>query len=444
VEALMYNLYLLARVILLPFLKYVLPLFSKQARTRIKFENLNIAQVQNIDRAQFGFEISSEGELEQVKVVLTRLLEEGESVELLFCSPSVEDQCQKIFRKFPNQVRLYRVPILGFNPFTKLGHPGKWMTCEKFIMCRYDFYPELIHYGATKAKEFTLFAATLKNFDSKPSIARHYLKYCYHEFHKIVTVTNCSRSAMEKDLGIPLEKIEVYDFRVVQIIERQEKKINVFKQKLPHSKTFLNFLSNIPSNEKFIFGSYWKNEIDIFTEHDFSKDGKQFFLFPHQLSAVNISTIILDFQNMGVSVFEFNADTTEEQLKDIMELAKTQSIVWVVNLKGLLCEIYTYFDYAFIGGGHGVSVHSLLEPYLANCIVFCGPKIHRSTEHTLIKENSPRRIFVAEEQSEVLELMFLEATHETVSIENFKSHYEGHLGVLLFWLGISKKSDMVC
>jgi 3-deoxy-D-manno-octulosonic-acid transferase len=115
-----------------------------------------------------------------------------------------------------------------------------------------------------------------------------------------------------------------------------------------------------------------------------------------------------------------------------------------MNLKGVLCEIYTSFEYAFVGGGHGVSVHSLLEPYLGGSIVFCGPRVHRSTEYTLIKENSPKRLFVAEELREVLDLMFLEATHEKGSIEDFKLHYEGHLGVLLFWLGLSQKSDMVC
>lgn len=440
----MYNLYLLLRIFLLPVFKYILPLLSKQARARLEFENLNNTQVQNLEQAQFGFEISSEGELEQVKVVLTKLLEEGELVELLFCSPSVEDQCQKIFEKFPNQVRLYRVPLLSFNPMSKLGNPGNWMTCQKFIMCRYDFYPELIHYGANNAKEFTLFAATLKNFDSKPALVRSYLKYCYHRFHKIVTVTNCGRAAMEKSLGIPLDKIEVYDFRVVQIIERQGKKNSFLEAKLPHSKVFLGFLETLASNQKFIFGSYWQNEIELFSKHDFSGDCKQFFIFPHQLSSGNISSIISDYEALGVVVFEFSVKTTQEELKDIIEKAKTHSVIWVVNLKGLLCEIYTYFEYAFIGGGHGVSVHSLLEPYLANCIVFCGPKIHRSTEHTLIQENSPKRIFVTENLGDVLDLMFLEATHETVSIENFKSHYQGHLGVLLFWLGVSEKSDMVC
>ena len=64
---------------------------------------------------------------------------------------------------------------------------------------------------------------------------------------------------------------------------------------------------------------------------------------------------------------------------------------------GVLLEAYTFFGTAFVGGGHGRSIHSVLEPFLAGCNVFCGQKTHRSTEYDLVADISPSSIFVVYE-----------------------------------------------
>jgi hypothetical protein len=56
----------------------------------------------------------------------------------------------------------------------------------------------------------------------------------------------------------------------------------------------------------------------------------------------------------------------------------------LLNKKGILCELYADFGKAYVGGGFGVSVHSLLEPLVAGCEhLSCGPVNHRSTEFDL-------------------------------------------------------------
>ena len=44
------------------------------------------------------------------------------------------------------------------------------------------------------------------------------------------------------------------------------------------------------------------------------------------------------------------------------------------------------FGHAFVGGGFGVSIHSVMEPFLAKSKVMCGPKVNRSTEFDMIKQ----------------------------------------------------------
>ena len=75
--------------------------------------------------------------------------------------------------------------------------------------------------------------------------------------------------------------------------------------------------------------------------------------------------------------------------------------IWIFQIKGVLCELYSYFDQAYIGGGFGVSVHSLLEPYLSGCQVVCGPKVSRSSEYLWISENSNDSIRVANDYSQI-------------------------------------------
>ena len=58
----------------------------------------------------------------------------------------------------------------------------------------------------------------------------------------------------------------------------------------------------------------------------------------------------------------------------------------------------------FVGGGHGRSIHSVLEPYLAMANVFCGPKVHRSTEYDFILDNSPDFITIVFEIDKFYEI----------------------------------------
>lgn len=96
---------------------------------------------------------------------------------------------------------------------------------------------------------------------------------------------------------------------------------------------------------------------------------------PHRLD------LIPDFKealtSLGLSFQEINLDT-----KVVEEKA-----VYILNRKGLLCELYYDFEKAYVGGGFEKSVHSLLEPLVAGSKqISCGPQNHRSTEFDLAQD----------------------------------------------------------
>ena len=79
----MYVSYIILRILLFPWVRYFFPLFNKKAYARMEFELRNLGAVKPFDKAKFGFEISSQGELEQVKVLLISILPKQPESELI-------------------------------------------------------------------------------------------------------------------------------------------------------------------------------------------------------------------------------------------------------------------------------------------------------------------------------------------------------------------------
>jgi len=358
-------------------------------------------------------------------------------VELIFCSPSVESQCKDLLETYPTQLRVYRLPIFCFNPFSSIANPMKWMRCKTFVMCRYDFFPELIKYGSSKAQKFVLLAGSLKNYDQKNHIVKKYLKEAYKTFDQIVAVTEEDRDKFETYFEIDPIKLQVYDFRILQIMNRLDHKEEKIQSKLATSKILLAYIDSI-SGQKVLFGSYWKEEFGIFKKSikDFLQNKTQVFIAPHQLDQHNLELIKKDFTQAGLLVFEIHSLTTEEELSKMITDSQTQQGVWLLNVKGILCELYSYFDFAYVGGGFGTSIHSVLEPFIAGAVVFCGPKVGRSTEYSLIKESNPDRLYKISKKGLVLEKIISINPDILSKTDHFKDHYKGHKDIVFKWLGL--------
>ena len=112
------------------------------------------------------------------------------------------------------------------------------------------------------------------------------------------------------------------------------------------------------------------------------KEDSKMFLAPHNLNEKFIDRIKEKFHPNDV--FEIN---------DHCKIASSNSRkINILTYKGLLLETYSLFRIAYVGGGFGRSIHSVLEPYLSGCLVLCGPKVHRSTEYNLVSESNPYSI----------------------------------------------------
>ena len=394
---------------------FVFPLIPS-LRVRLAFERQNRQDeacrsfVDGGVVADCAFEVSSEGELEQIHPLIDWILQRGGRVEILFASPSVEKKCRGLYESYRERVRILRMPLLTFFPWGFFGgqNIGCWLTAPILILCRYDFYPELFLYGAREGVEFCLVAASLKNKNRlriRP----------YRCFDKIV----CSSEVEEQeflDRGWSQECLAVCEFRSVRILSR----LKSCKELLTPWESFTSWIKIFSERDRLIVGNAWPEEMKVLEKTSLQKKVKEgkflIVVVPHKTGTVFVNN--LEEQVEGLSSYTLSRP---EQWEDVLARWKQCPGVLFFNVSGVLLELYTLFRYAVVGGGHGKGVHSLLEPYWAGCSVCCGPKVERSSEYDFLKGYSPTRVQVVEDWKELPETMDME---ENTVQESYSENFE--------------------
>jgi 3-deoxy-D-manno-octulosonic-acid transferase len=388
--------------ILRPFVSIILILLknvSKNLKDRIEFERKNIFQVECQSfrlikqSAHYCFEVSSEGELEQVRPLIEYYLGQGKRIEILYSSASVDAKCLKLAQDFTDQIRLMRLPLASFAPLSFLffQSPWSWVTAPTIFFCRYDFFPELLSFKFFNKKLILLSATCKKSSTFKKVLYRHF-------FQMIVASNEGEARLIKKLLGdlpgeiIDRKKIVHFDFRIPRIFNRIDNAQSLLNSK-DEIKSYLQFIRSLAPNQKFIFGSAWPSDLSCFKSESINKNiengSLHFLMVPHNLSLNSI----LDLKN-SLNLFCPQIPLYEIKKGEVFDasILKSKPGIVILNMSGILCELYTQFQFAYVGGGYERSIHSVLEPYLSGCLVFVGPRIMRSTEYDYIKEIAPDEI----------------------------------------------------
>lgn len=423
------------RIILFPFTNFILPIFSSWVKARLSFERKNAYDLYSRSfrydgkRADVTFEVSSEGELEQVRPLIDQLLSENFLVELIYASESVERKCEILAQEHRGRLRVLRLPILTFFVSSFMGGCNffRWRTGRILILCRYDFYPELMLLGGRRNVFFILLSGTLKNkekyFEKLWHPVSSYLMQIYAHFDIIVAASQDDEKRF-LNIGYPSSNLRAFDFRVLQILKRLLEKEHKFA-KIPSFPFFRQVLERYPYERRLVLGSAWPNEMEMFRNHEFIKKILEgYFLVtiaPHKLGEDSVALIKKTAQKFSeiagydLPIYIWGPKLSENECRKVFEdMAKKPGLL-IVLFPGVLCEFYTLFGHAFVGGGHGRSIHSVLEPYVAGATVYCGPKIHRSTEYDLVKKNTPHQMQVIEDLASFYQLL---SRFELVDKEN--------------------------
>ncbi len=369
---------------------------------RVNFERKNFSSKESRSfklsnqKADFCFEVSSEGEFEQIQFLLKYFLERDKKIELIFSSPSVEKAIFSLAKDYSHQIRALRLPLVLQNPISRnpFLNIQKWVTASCVILCRYDFYPELLLFK--KKGSLILLSGELKKISEVLRRESHIVKsiyfHLYNLFSMIVATSNTQRDNFLR-LGVAPEKIYNYEFRLDRIQER----ITLKDKKLDKIPALISFLNHFPLKNRIIGGSLWPIDLSILDSKILLQKIKRgdllLLIAPHKLDAVFLNLMVRKLVDILTDDIPFYI-IDEISDADLFEKIKKKPGVLILNLKGVLVELYSYFKWAFVGGGHSRSIHSVLEPFLSSCEVFCGPRVHRSTEFDFISSISPDRIKV--------------------------------------------------
>lgn len=356
--------------IYLPILTFLKCLFyfvpKVQSRLEFEFKNKTEAGSHSFRRdgarADLCFEFSSEGEYQQVASLIEDALLLGKKIELVFFSPSVEKTILDLYRRYPEQIRYLRYPILSLSF-------SSWITSKTLILVRYDLFPEFLIWAMKPQHTLKFLWVTFK----KERLTNKRVSLFKRAFIKSSAFTVFATQA-DYELGKQFGGTGiVYDFRMEQIKRRIDFRMSNFEKKFTQYPDLSRLLEKFPRNKRLIMGNAWPVDLQLLKH---LPDDVLLVIVPHQLNPEILDEMVSILSSQG---------RPPSILSDQVEFSPEGSTV-LVNKKGILCELYADFGKAYVGGGLGVSVHSLLEPLVAGCEnLSCGPVNHRSTEFDLAR-----------------------------------------------------------
>lgn len=336
---------------------------------RVRFEEQLDARTFTAD---WTFEISSEGEYEQVRPWISTLLREGSKVEMIFASESVERAMTKLQSTYPQQVKLLRLPLLT----NKFGALERRLTGRHFVMCRYDFFPLLMRHAGRADIDAGLVWASFKG--RRQRLNSRAWRWWYRQFFSVFDWIIPATIEDEQLFKLIHPRVlPAVDFRVGQIQARVTDRARTLAQRFPHWDEFRRVLERFPPERRLVLGSVWESDLGILQSAPLRQRilaGELLVLVvPHKLS---------DEWVRALESLDFTVNHVSEGRMFPHEVAAGP---WLINLKGVLCELYAEAKLVYVGGGFERSIHSVLEPFVAGAQIWCGPKLHRSTEAELIQ-----------------------------------------------------------
>ncbi len=314
-------------------------------------------------RKRIVIHVSSFGELEQAKPVISSIKEKYPNVHihLTFFSPS----------GYENAKDKYSEPdFISYLPFDTRSNVKRFLDLTKpdlILFVRYDLWHNFVHEAHDRNIPMLLFSATFDPSIKKslPLIRKMY-RNTYSFMTTICTTSEADTMAIEQlTIRAKNKIVTAGDTRCDQVIKRRNLATEGDDKILPEA-----VLQKIASEhlKVFIAGSTWEAD-----EH---------FIFPVLgkaiLSQEKILTIIVPHEiNRSYKSYESHNLPTIK-LSEISNYNGEKIII--VDSIGKLFSLYHYATFVYVGGGFGSGVHNILEPAVWGAPSIVGPNHKRSKE----------------------------------------------------------------
>jgi 3-deoxy-D-manno-octulosonic-acid transferase len=310
---------------------------------------------------RFWIHTSSMGEFEQAKPVIAELRSRfpGAFIAVSFFSPSGYENV----RSFPG------ADLLTYIPFDSRKNADRFLSIlrpDAGVVVRHDIWPN--HVRELKRRGVPGF---LINFSQRPRPPLRFpgtvslLRACVLPFDRVLAVS-AETADVSVRLGLTSVRPEVAgDTRYDQVVRRTE-----------NAETVAGPIRPLKGDRfGIVFGSTWPTDEAVMTPvlKALAGRGRRVWSVwvPHEPTARHLENVEFQCGQAGLRSVRLSA----------LPAAPPEPFdVLLVDRIGILAGLYAVADAAFVGGGFGPGVHSVLEPAAFGVPVFFGPRCRNSFE----------------------------------------------------------------
>lgn len=300
---------------------------------------------------------ASSGEFEYAKPVITAIKQRYPDVPILvtYFSPTYARNIEN----FKGVDMSTPLPMDLPGPITQFINTYQ---PRALLFARTDLWPELLYQCTRKKIPAYVFSAVVNKNSSL--ITRWWREFLYKQLSKIFVVSKEDLTQLSESLQ--KKSTVIGDTRFDQVFARLEN-----QRPLPP------VFHQTPSKAMIVAGSTWsEDESVLVTAIKETKNlGLNWVIAAHEPTESHLSHIETQLKAAGL---------TSERLS----MAKDLPAVLLVDRVGILAELYTLADIAFVGGSFKQKVHSVMEPLAAGCIVLVGPYHTNNGEAVLFKNKT--------------------------------------------------------
>ena len=369
----LYIIYLLISPVLWILLKFVSIFnlkirvhFSEQSQTW-KVASKTITENQN-GRELLLFHAASAGEFEQLKPILRRIDKKRYFVLQTFFSPTIyeKEQDSKLF------------DAVCYHPFDFPWSALLFLTKFQpkfYILTRHDVWPNHLYFARLFGIQTVLINANLYENSSRFWFGlRGFNRWTFRNFTHIITGSDRLKKNLVKLLKNDINISVIGDTRFDQILDRKSVNKNKhFPEEIKETKNII-FGSIIPSDYQVIFNSI--EQVYPLGNESLQKQNHRLIVVPHETDEKTLIDIERYLKKTNLSFQRFS------------EITKTiESSVILVDVVGILADLYSVADLAYVGAGFGAGVHSVIEPAVYGCAVAFGPNIQILDEAITMHKN---------------------------------------------------------
>lgn len=339
------------------------PLFSGKIREMIEDKNKEFYKIKilgseaHIAQARPFWIHAASGEIEYARPVIRELKKQFPETPILvtYTSPSAK----KILASLHEVDVWAAVPWdLGFlvRRFIKKWNP------RILLFSRTDVWPNLATVAKSENIPMVLFSATFAENSSRLNGLSRYLTR--HTLNTLSEIHCVSHEDIEniRSLSLQAPLVTSGDTRFDQVFHR-----------LANPKVLKSELMPSPEDFIFIAGSTWPEDEDI--------------ILPAltKLQNVHIRTLLAPHETTPEHLLQLEEKIKKSGLRSVRYSEAKEwkpSDILIIDQVGILAELYTWGDIAFIGGSFKKQVHSVMEALAAGLPVMVGPH-HKNNREAL-------------------------------------------------------------